>query len=641
MDFEDLQILPTPKGYATQQQIAQQRKLAQLLMDPGRDKTPMTHPAQVFGNLGKDLFGASQFNQANELERSSALQDAGKFTEGAQGAMPQSPPAFDSPVKGAAAHFALLAQKYSGVPLEQTVNEWRKGQGGGEFVSGQTGLSPDTPITPELLRSPQGIALVKAMADLDAGGKAPLTDEQWAEAHQMAFGGEPAEPATAGGEGNAASAIAAALKGGGAEGADPAMAYASAGDTAAVAPKFGSPPVPGGPVTRVAPDAAGGGNIIPSGNVPHRIGMSKEALINTLASTYLDPSVKQAALQLYLEQTQPLQMKIPGGTMSIDPNTGRQVPIPELFRDHLKAGDSSVPVGMTYDWTPGKGVTQNYVPMGGAASGGGPLGTAPPAASAPGSVIPPQLNEVANFSNNQKRIQEYNDQDLKALHTKLKETTDIGIQAARNTPLLKQLRQIIEDPKLKQSIGSDLFLDWDRVKALFGSKEGERGAALMQAFDKMVSGQIVSDLKTQLQGTGQIRVAEINLVEKASASRYNTREANRAVLNLMIKSNEQMEGLAKATAEYLAEHKDKATTAGLLKHKLEWLEKNPMLTPQEIKDYNTKFDEDPKYPVPPAGAPGTKTNFRNPQPALATPPPAATPTLQEIEKALRDKGLLK
>lgn len=631
MDIENLPIGPTPQGYANPDQISRQKKIAELLMMGSGQQQRPTHPMQLAGNLANSAVGNMQLNQANALDRSSDLQDAGSFVGGTQGA---------DPVKNEASRFALLAQKYSGKPLGVAVSDWKKGEGGApyeQFITGRTGLDPSTPITPELLKSPQGIALAKAMADWDAGGRAPITGQQMLQAQQMAFGG----PQAAAGEGaQGAGPAAAAFSGEPADGGGNAMEGIV---NALQAPKTGGPPVPGGPVTRAPlPGSAESGNGIPPGVLPHRIPMSREALINTLASRRLDPSVKNTALQLYLEQSQPMQMKVPGGTMNISPS-GQTWVVPELFQGTMEAGGAKMPVGFTYPWDPKNpnAIKQEFAPSGmGGAPGGGPLGTAPPSGqpqTAQNSIIPPQMQGLADFSNQQKRIQEFNTEDLKNAYTKVKESTDLGLQAERSVPQLKQLRHMIEDKRLQQSIGSDIVLDWNRIKAFAGSKGGERATALMQAFDKMVSGQIVSDLKTQLQGTGQIRVKEIELVEKASASRYNTREANRAILELMIKSNEQMAGLGEATANYLAEHKHNASTAGLIQAKMEWLKKHPMLNEKEIADYHKKFDADPRYPEDLGEGEGSKgKNFRNPQPALPTTPP---PSPTELE--LRRRGLIK
>lgn len=621
MDFENIPIQSTPQGYATPDQIAQQRKIAQLLMmGPGQQQKP-THPAQLFGNLANSAVGNMQLNQANALERASKLQDAGQVTEGTQ--EPQQPDL----VKNAASHFALLAQKYSGKPVGAAVDEWTKGHPGAQFIPEKAGLTPETPITPELLKGQQGIALVKAMADLDAGGRAPLTDQQWVQAHQMAFGG----PQTSGGGGGGEEGGSQALAYGDPQGS-PGGANPMGGMVAALqAPKTGAvPPVPGGPVTR-APggEAPTNWKDYPDSTLPHRVPMNGDALVKILASDWLDPSVKNNALQLYLDQSQPMSMKAPGGTISIGADRQRAF-IPELMKGKYKTGDTEAELLSTYD---PRTNTQNFVPTGGGGAGGGaqgPLGTAPPSSTpAPGqqrgnAVFPPPIiNDMQNYSNTQDALKRGREQ----LHKDFEKNSIVAEKAQTSLPTLTLLRQMIEDPNLYQGIFADPILDWNRFKAAIGSKGGERAAALMQTMEKVRSGQIITDLKTQLGGLGQVRVEEIKLVNRASASVYNTREANRAVLDLAIRNNEQVTALSELHSKYIQGYQfdkngnevlgpdgapvigdpGKASAAGLQRLKLDWLKAHPMISPEQIKEYNRLFDEDSKYPVPKATKGNSKT----------------------------------
>lgn len=92
---------------------------------------------------------------------------------------------------GAAAHFALLNQNYTGMPLSAAIRKWSGGNSSSEYtnlVSKATGLSPDTVLTPNILASPQGIVLAKAMARQEAGGEFPLSDAGWQQAQARGLG---------------------------------------------------------------------------------------------------------------------------------------------------------------------------------------------------------------------------------------------------------------------------------------------------------------------------------------------------------------------------------------------------------------------------------------------------------------------
>jgi len=99
---------------------------------------------------------------------------------------------FPNPQSGAAAQFALWRGNYTGMPLSSAINKWSGGnspQGYTDFVARQSGLSPNTVLTPEVLASPQGIALMKAQAQWEAGRPYPMTDDQWSQAQTMGLTG--------------------------------------------------------------------------------------------------------------------------------------------------------------------------------------------------------------------------------------------------------------------------------------------------------------------------------------------------------------------------------------------------------------------------------------------------------------------
>lgn len=109
---------------------------------------------------------------------------------------------FPDPVTGAAAQFALLGNHYAGKPLSAAISSWSGGNSSPAytaFLTKQTGLTPDTVLTKDLLAGPQGLALAKAQAQWEAGRPYPLSDDGWQQAQSRAFGGAsgtaPAGPA--------------------------------------------------------------------------------------------------------------------------------------------------------------------------------------------------------------------------------------------------------------------------------------------------------------------------------------------------------------------------------------------------------------------------------------------------------------
>jgi hypothetical protein len=101
---------------------------------------------------------------------------------------------FPDPVSGAAAQFDLLQRGYSNKSLRDALHKWSGGNNADSYLAHivrKTGLPAETVISPEFLRSPQGVALVRSMAEHEAGQPYPMTDQQWAEAQSRVFGGVP------------------------------------------------------------------------------------------------------------------------------------------------------------------------------------------------------------------------------------------------------------------------------------------------------------------------------------------------------------------------------------------------------------------------------------------------------------------
>jgi hypothetical protein len=99
---------------------------------------------------------------------------------------------FPDAESGAAAQFDLLSRNYAGLPLRDAIAKWSGGNASGayaDFIAKNTGLSPDTVLTREILQDPRlAVPLVRSMAQWEAGRVYPLDDAGWNSAHSRAFG---------------------------------------------------------------------------------------------------------------------------------------------------------------------------------------------------------------------------------------------------------------------------------------------------------------------------------------------------------------------------------------------------------------------------------------------------------------------
>jgi hypothetical protein len=151
---------------------------------------------------------------------------------------------------------------------------------------------------------------------------------------------------------------------------------------------------------------------------------------------------------------------------------------------------------------------------------------------------------------------------------------------------------------------------WSRFKAAaLGDKYAN---APNETFDKLMASNVLGTMKTALGGLGQVRLAEIQLLNKANGNRYNTDASNRAVLEISrrgLDKVDQIDGMGQqyASGDEVTDPSGKvllkANTGpdgeiaprhgldvGFDKLIRKWTNDNPSFTPEQIKNYETIFD---------------------------------------------------
>lgn len=256
-------------------------------------------------------------------------------------------------------------------------------------------------------------------------------------------------------------------------------------------------------------------------------------------------------------------------------------------------------------------------------------------------ILPQEKADLKYLQNQdiQKAQQEhYNQKDVDDFTKDYDSLIQSGRAAARTRPMLDLAKGINEDPRMYSGIGGNLVRDVKQLQAVFGGDP--EAASRMETFEKVISGQVIQDLKTQLQGLGQVRVAEIDLLAKAAASLNRTQPANRAVLELMTRVHDQIDDLAKIATDYRRGYRfDKdgnarltsevPSKAGLDATLNQYIKENPVLTADERKNYEFLFKnrDEKKYKElkkslegEPAASPSKET-----APAKQTQPQRAVP----------------
>lgn len=183
---------------------------------------------------------------------------------------------------------------------------------------------------------------------------------------------------------------------------------------------------------------------------------------------------------------------------------------------------------------------------------------------------------------------------------------DIGQKATKEIPAMALAEKMVADPRFYSGVGADWALLANKVRAALGDKAA---AAPTEVFQKLMSGAALDNLKIQLGGLGQIRLAEINLMNQSMANLYNTPTANAAVLQMMQRVNKQADMISRIAASYgqgwrwgqdgKAYRSDEApTNGGLAQAVKQYTDLNPLFTNDEIQNYGKTLNMGQPRPNP-------------------------------------------
>lgn len=206
--------------------------------------------------------------------------------------------------------------------------------------------------------------------------------------------------------------------------------------------------------------------------------------------------------------------------------------------------------------------------------------------------------------------EEYNKKDIESYQKDFDATQATGRNAYNLDQQIDIAKNIIENPAFTQGPGSDLKLAMKKVWAFLGDKDSQNQLSYNDAFKKIVSSNILADMRSKLQGLGQVRLAEIKLLENASASQYNTLAANRAILDIAGRYQKQAEQMSQISNWYRQGYRwqdgklmtdkqgnpvisnERPTVAGQDQAINYYLAHHPLFNPDEINHYMEIFKDD-------------------------------------------------
>jgi hypothetical protein len=197
---------------------------------------------------------------------------------------------------------------------------------------------------------------------------------------------------------------------------------------------------------------------------------------------------------------------------------------------------------------------------------------------------------------------------------KYETATEAGVNAYKQLPQLALVKQIVtNDPNFYSGIGQDYNLALKKIGVAIGLDPNM--AASQEIVGKVLSDQIATGLRTAFGGLGQVRVAELNVLQQSLASKGNSPEALKALVTIAEKTQRRAADIAEIAQNY--DNGSGRLNAGYDRAVTEYDKSHPFLTPDEIANYKKIADSN-------AGPAASKTPAPNP-----------------YEAEMRRRGLLK
>lgn len=172
----------------------------------------------------------------------------------------------------------------------------------------------------------------------------------------------------------------------------------------------------------------------------------------------------------------------------------------------------------------------------------------------------------------------YAAENVKSYIKKYDQIQTAGDRARTDIPQLDLARRLTENPDFYSGVGEKYNLLVKRALVALGGDPNT--AAPQEAFRKIVSNSILDQIKG-MAGTGQIRVAEIKIMEQAAANPENTPQSNRLLLELASRLQKRSVAISDMAQKYNNGRLD----SGFDREVAAYDRKNPIISDKEIPDF--------------------------------------------------------
>lgn len=256
-----------------------------------------------------------------------------------------------------------------------------------------------------------------------------------------------------------------------------------------------------------------------------------------------------------------------------------------------------------------------------------PAGTAANGSLNLNSVDPVLAEDYARKKAFDNKAEVDKDAQVKGTEMAMKKYDNMSTQAQSARKLMPNLdlaTSLMEDPNFSSGLLHGVKDTWQRLKDATGI--AQMSNAPNEAFDKLMAGTVLDTMKSVLAGLGQVRLAEIELLNKANGNRNNSVASNRAVLEISKRAVQKVDQLDSIAQQYVSGDEvlnpltgqvmlkanidrngemapRRGLDAGFDKLARKFTLEHPSFKPDEIKNYNTLFTAPAEKAAAPAAAP--------------------------------------
>lgn len=242
-----------------------------------------------------------------------------------------------------------------------------------------------------------------------------------------------------------------------------------------------------------------------------------------------------------------------------------------------------------------------------------PAGTAANGSLNLNSVDPVLAEDYARKKAFDNKAEVDKDAQVKGTEMAMKKYDNMSTQAQSARKLMPNLdlaTSLMEDPNFSSGLLHGVKDTWQRLKDATGI--AQMSNAPNEAFDKLMAGTVLDTMKSVLAGLGQVRLAEIELLNKANGNRNNSVASNRAVLEISKRAVQKVDQLDSIAQQYVSGDEvlnpltgqvmlkanidrngemapRRGLDAGFDKLARKFTLDHPSFKPEEIKNYNTLF----------------------------------------------------